>query len=94
MPYATQMRTSVAVRSVFPKGIGMNMNLSKCGSVEKMMPVLRVVRIAWKSSAIPVARYTQVLCSDVHIENVKVQLRITAMASTPATHLRSSRREA
>jgi hypothetical protein len=34
IPYATQMRTSVAVRSVFPKAIGMNMNMSKCGSVE------------------------------------------------------------
>ena len=42
------MRTSVAVRSVFPKAIGMNMNVSKCGSVEKMMPVLRDVRITWK----------------------------------------------
>ena len=34
IPYATQMRTSVAVRSRIPKAIGMNMNVSKCGSVE------------------------------------------------------------
>ena len=35
IPYATQMRTSVAVPFIFPKAIGMNMNVSKCGSVEK-----------------------------------------------------------
>ena len=32
--YATQVRTCVAVRSVFPKAIETNMNVSKCGLVE------------------------------------------------------------
>ncbi len=36
IPYATQMRTSVAVRSVFAKAIEMNRNVSKCGLIEKL----------------------------------------------------------
>ena len=32
----------------YSKAIGMNVNLSKYGAVEKMMPVLRGVRITWK----------------------------------------------
>ena len=43
-----------------------------------MMPVLRVVRITWKSSAIPVASYTQVLCSTYTLRHVRVQLGITS----------------
>jgi hypothetical protein len=35
------MRTSVAVRSVLPKAIGIVVNVSKCGSIEKVMPVAK-----------------------------------------------------
>jgi len=86
IPCAIHTRTSVDGRSVFPKPIRMNMNVGKYELVGKMMPVLRVVRITWKISAIPVASYTQ--CCVLHTNRgVKVQFRITAMASTPANLL-------
>jgi hypothetical protein len=58
------MRTFVAVRSVFPKALGIVMNVSKCGSVEKMMPVLRVVRITWKIECYTCYKLHTVLCSE------------------------------
>ena len=62
------MRTSVAVRSVFPKAIGMNMNVSKCGSVEKILPVLRVVRITWKIECDTCCKLHTGVVFYVHIE--------------------------